>query len=1051
MTKPLTVYKASAGSGKTFRLTVEYIKLLVSVPTSYRQILAVTFTNKATEEMKMRILSQLYGIWKGLEDSQSYSKCVEEELGISQTQVATQAGIALHLLLHNYSYFRVETIDSFFQNVLRNLARELELTANLRISLNDYQVEEQAVDRLIDNLHAGDKMLQWLLKYIMDNISEDHSWNVIGQIKKFGQTIFKDYYKEESSQLHKVSAKKDFFEDYATMLREQRAKAKNRMKQLGDTFFNIIESEDLCIDDFANKSRGICSLFIKLRRGDDFDEKILTKTVADTVGNPAKWYSKTSPKAEHIYALAESHLDNLLRTVVSEQPLQWRRYKSADLTLRHLSQLRLLSSIEDKVRELNESANRFLLSDTQKLLHDLIEDSDSPFIYEKIGTQLEHIMIDEFQDTSTVQWQNFKVLLEETMSHHHCSNLIVGDVKQSIYRWRSGDWRLLAHINDQFSNAEERLHVTSLDTNYRSDRRVVDFNNAFFIEAARQEGITAYGKKDDISQKVPDRKGNEGMVNVTLLPQDNYQQATLSMLLDQIDMLMANGTPATDIAILVRTNKHIPLIANYLMEQRPDFPVVSDEAFRLDASSAVTTIIQALRYLSQPDDVIAGAYLRKVYSGQLDGPLPDGFDHTLLLMPLYDLAERLYGMFHLNHIEGQSAYLCAFYDQISAYINENTSDVNAFLREWDETLSSKTIQSPELSGVRIISIHKSKGLEFPVVLIPFCDWRLEMNDVLWCHPKEAPYNQLPIAAIDYSKGGMTGTIYEQDYKREHEQNLVDNLNLLYVAFTRAAKMLYVIGRRNVKSSRSALIEQVLPIIAQQLTGAVITGEEDDKAPLSFTYGSPSKSLDSHHNKRESEELSKNPFLQKARPLAVNIEVFDKKVIFRQSNKSIAFAQGDDNDDADVKSKENYIQLGSVLHEVFSTIRTTADIDTALHRMELEGIIYDRHITRQHIETLIRQRLDDKRVADWFSDRWSLFNECSILHIDPLSNKVIERRPDRVIYDESQTIVIDYKFGKERRDYHVQVNEYMKLLRQMGYQDVKGYLWYVYTNKIVEVD
>ena len=426
-TKPLTVYKASAGSGKTFTLATEYIKLVVENPQSYRNILAVTFTNKATEEMKIRILSQLYGIWKKLPDSAKYMEVICEKTGQTEAFVSERAGIALSNLLHNYNYFRVETIDTFFQSVLRNLARELDLTANLRIGLNDTQVEELAVDQLIQDLHTTDVLLQWLLKYIMENISDDKSWNVIGQIKTFGKTIFRDDYKHVSQILRQKMEEPGFFDQYTTRLKELRQAAEERMKQFAHDFFETISNEGLSIDDFPYGKSGVCSFFLKLQDG-LFDESIVGKRVTDCVGDPEKWCKKTHPRKELIYSLADTTLGNILHMAMEERPRQWKLYQSADLTLRHLSQLRLLSSIENKVRELNESANRFLLSDTQQLLHALIDGSDTPFIFEKIGYQLQHVMIDEFQDTSTVQWQNFKVLLSEAMSQEGAENLIVGNI-----------------------------------------------------------------------------------------------------------------------------------------------------------------------------------------------------------------------------------------------------------------------------------------------------------------------------------------------------------------------------------------------------------------------------------------------------------------------------------------------------------------------------------------------------------------------------------------------------------------------------------------------
>ncbi len=1035
VTPTLTVYKASAGSGKTFRLAVEYIKLVVRDPQCYRHILAVTFTNKATEEMKMRILSQLYGLWKQLPDSQTYMDCICKELQVEPTFVSLQAGQALANLLHNYNYFRVETIDTFFQSVLRNLARELDLTANLRIGLNDTQVEELAVDQLIEDLQTTDVMLIWLLKYIMENINDDHSWNVIGQIKQFGRTIFRDYYKAESKAISERMAEKGFFDHYTKTLRDLRATAKEYMAEIGDKFFSTLASEGFTIDDLANKRRGIASFFLKLQNG-VFDASIENTTVANCLGNPAKWYTKTHPRHEEIHMLADGTLGNLLRLAIEQRPRQWRLYQSAELTLRHINQLRLLDSIETKVRQLNHEANRFLLSDTQQLLHALISDSDSPFIFEKIGTQLEHIMIDEFQDTSTVQWQNFRVLLQETMSHEGSQNLIVGDVKQSIYRWRSGDWRLLNDIHSQFP--KESIMEKPLDTNHRSSRHVIEFNNAFFQKAAlweyeqlqdMPEAEQLQRAYQSVEQLIPEHRDQSGYVNIDLLPAEDYQENTLSLLTNIVRQLLADGVSQSDIAILVRTNNLIPVIANYFAEQMSnEVSIVSDEAFRLDASLSVNIIVNALRLLANPHDELSHAYLHKI-AGQ---GLPNDTE-ALLRLPLYELVEQLFIHFQLNRFDDQSAYICAFYDQLADFTADNSSNIDSFLREWDENLCSKTIQSDELSGIRLISIHKSKGLEFDHVICPFCDWQLEKQsgNVLWCHPTEAPFNDLPLVPVDYSQKGMTGTIYEADYRHEHLQNIVDNLNLLYVAFTRASQRLYVIGKRGTKSSRSAVIEAVLPLIE-----GMLSGENDTESALHYEYGQP-EIINTAHTTRH----TNNVFLQSPTPCHINVQSFDSRVAFRQSNQSQDFISGDD-------EQGSYIQLGSVLHHIFSTIRTTADIDDALQRLQLDGILYNNDITAERITTMLRRRLEHPKVADWFSGRWQIFNECTILSMT--DGQVVERRPDRVMTDGHEWIVVDFKFGGEHVEYHNQVRQYMDLLRQMGHSHISGYLWYVYSNKIVEV-
>lgn len=1048
MVKSLTVYKASAGSGKTFALAIQYIKLLVKNPQAYRNILAVTFTNKATEEMKTRILSQLYGIWKMQDhpedypESHPYMEQICQALDTTPQFVSQRAGIALSLLLHNYNHFRVMTIDTFFQSVLRNLARELDLTANLRVSLNDSQIEEQAVDELIDDLQTSDVILQWILKYIMENISDERSWNVIGQIKQFGKTIFRDYYKDISSQLDTQLQRADFFDNYTRKLRQVRDSAKARMQSFAEQFFATLREEGLSVEDLANKRRGIASFFLKLQAG-VFDESIENQTVANCLGNPVKWYTKTHPRRQLIHMLADGQLGDILRYAVEERPRQWRLYQSAVLTLRHLNQVRLLSSIEKKVHSMNQENNRFLLSDTQKLLNVLISDSDSPFIFEKIGTQLDHIMIDEFQDTSTTQWKNFSVLLQETISRQDSENVIVGDVKQSIYRWRSGDWRLLNNIEQQFS--PEVLHTETLKTNRRSERYIIAFNNAFFTEAARleyslvtdnPEALQLQKAYADVEQLIPADKPASGYVSVQLLTADNYQQHTLELLSDTVKALSDSNIPQNRIAILVRTNSYIPIIANYFAEHCPDFSIVSDEAFRLDASRPVNIIIETLRLLAHPDDPMAQAFLDKALSE------PVGIDEAkrqgYLSLPLYELVEQLFADFHLDTFDEQSAYLCAFFDQLNSYITENAATIDDFLREWEESIRQKTIQSDITDGIRIISIHKSKGLEYDHVLVPFCDWQLEKTgNVLWCRPDEPPFSDLPIAPVDYSQKGMTGTIYEDDYHHEHLQNVVDNLNLLYVAFTRARRSLYVIGKRGAKNSRSEIIEQTLPNIPGTLSGA-----EDEGLPLTYEYGTPVEATANGGDVAAGKQRQvKNVFLTPADAINVRITSGKSKAEFRQSNKSREFISGND----EMKSATAYIQLGSILHHVFSTIHTYADVDGALQQLEADGVLYDGNLSTDRITAMLRKRLDNQQVADWFSGRWRLFNECTILSM--VDGQVVERRPDRVMTDGTNWIVVDFKFGRPDAGHHQQVRQYMELLRAMGHRHVQGFLWYVYSNKI----
>lgn len=1089
MKSQLTVYKASAGSGKTFTLAREYMTLVIDNPYAYRTILAVTFTNKATEEMKLRILGQLYGIAHHLPESDQYLNQIHEALPhLSESQIRKNAEAALRLLIHNYNYFHVQTIDTFFQSVLRNLARELDLTANLRIGLNDYQVEQQAVDELIESLEDTDKLLFWIMEYIKENIADDKGWNVIGQIKSFGEHIFRDYYKENADKLSERMAEDGFFEGFKEKMKNIKKKAKEQFDEIAASFFDALEEGGYSADDLSGKTRGIWSYFNKIKNGKYSDDDLLNLTFTKCMESPDNWVKKADVKNHtDLYQQVSSVLYPILQFSEQHRPTLVKMYKSADLTVKHLNQLRLLGSIDKKVRTMNQEANRFLLSDTQTLLHSLIQDSDSPFIFEKIGTQLNHVMIDEFQDTSTIQWKNFKVLLEETMSREDAGNLIVGDVKQSIYRWRSGDWRLLNNIESEFINPKKQLDIETLDTNYRSDRNVIDFNNAFFVEAAKQEYenlkeampeeaqqlLNAYA---DVEQKVPANKRAQGYVEIKLLKtqedEDTADESTgkgkgermMQLCLETVDKLVARGVPTNKIAILVRNNQTIQDIAEYFMNHS-DYEMVSDEAFRLDASQAVQTLVTALHYLMHPNDDIARATLLKYALTYLDSEelvtQLTSNRQEYLEIPLLDLTERLFTEFRLGEVEdmkAQSAYVCAFYDKLNAFLADNSSDIEAFLQEWDANLHGKSIHCDGTDGIRLLTIHKSKGLEYDHVIMPYCDWQLEKSNTIWCTPQEEPYNELPLVPVDFSAGQMKQSIYEPDYHHEHLQNMVDNLNLLYVAFTRAGHNLYVFGKRATQNYRSSIIELSLDQVAEKLKKAqesISPLAEDKEVPVEihglgtdsktsdivFTYGEP------YIPKQKvvmEMKLNSNVFTLPSEMMETEIIVSSKMPEFKQSNKSRDLIVGDEEEE----QQKYYIKMGTVLHSLFSTIRTHDDIDGALKQLELDGVLYDENISKEKVREMIRKRLESDKVNDWFSDRWEIFNECSIISMN--KGKMEVHRPDRVMKDENETIVVDFKFGKPRQEYHDQVKGYMDLLSGMGHPNVKGYLWYVYPNKIVEV-
>lgn len=1076
----LLVYKASAGSGKTFTLAVQYIRQLIEDPYSYRRILAVTFTNKATTEMKERILSQLYGIATSLKSSDGYLKEIMKTSNKSVDEIRKAADTALKNIIHDYSRFRIETIDSFFQSVMRNLARELELGANMTIELNNGDVLSDAVDSMIEKLDRMSPTLYWLLEYIEERIADDKRWNVSSEIKGFGRNIFDEAYIEKGVALREKLKDTKFIPQYRKKLQEKRESILDTMRGFSEHFQEILNANGLTPTDLKNGARGIGSYFNKIASG-KLSNDVRNSTVEKCLEGAENWTTKTSPHKDTIISLANQVLIQVLNDAESTRMSSNKVLNSCDMSLRYLNNLQLLMRIDSEVREQNLSHNRFLLSDTNALLHSIIREGDASFVYEKIGTTIDTVMIDEFQDTSRMQWENFHLLLEESLAQKEGS-MIVGDIKQSIYRWRNGDWKILAGLDKDRSF---RLNSKTLDTNWRSEANIIAFNNDIFTSACKvlnerykaDEGedctqlLDAYS---DVRQKTS-KDTKEGYIKLSFLKNSEehpYTDTTMELLAEEVDSLVKKGVRVNDIAILVRKNKSIPAIADYFDKNTP-YRVVSDEAFRLDASLAVCMLIDGLRYISEPTDRIACARLAVAYQKEIlkkdvdyntvllnsvEDYLPAEFRLMLpemSLMPLYELLEKLFVIFRMDMIEEQDAYLCAFYDAVTEYMQNNSSELTSFLIYWNDTLYAKTIPSGEISGIRILSIHKSKGLEYHTVLLPFCDWKMEnetYNHMLWCRINEAdadkePFCELDLTPVNYSSA-MAESYFSDSYREERLQLWVDNLNLLYVAFTRACKNLIVWCKDEQKDTVSKLLRESIDCMKEiKMTCNMTELDEEDEEnkeendePIVYEYGEICISGE----KKKSDSTNRLVAIPEA--VNVKIESLETEIDFKQSNRSADFIRGDEDEEENLRSQ--YIRQGQLLHTLFASIDTKEDLTAAIERLLFEGVIESAE-KAQEIYEIAEKALNLDEVKDWYSGEWTLYNECSIIYNDE-QGKMQTRRPDRVMMKGKEVIVVDFKFGKKKPEYSTQVREYMSLLSEMGYTDIKGYIWYVYSGELENV-
>lgn len=1008
--------------------------------------------------MKERILSQLYGIAKGDSGSKAYLDKICAELAMSPEAVRENAGKALTWLMHDYSRFQVTTIDSFFQTVMRNLARELGLGASLNIDLDTIGALDNAVDTLIERLDINSPIFTHLIDYIKELIDEDKTWKVIDSVKEFGRNIFLEEFMERRSTLHAKLNERDFIPAYKKLLVGLRKKYEMPLQEIADTFFAELKKRNVTSSIFKGGDKGIGSYFNKLKKK-NYSDDIRNKTVEKCLLDINEWRTKTC----HDLLNDDAFVTSMQKLLIKAEKLRIEAVpviNSCKLSLEHINKIALLAAIDGEVHALNERKNRFLLSETNILLRQLIQDGDSSFVFEKIGANIHHVMIDEFQDTSRLQWKNFRMLLVEGLSQG-AHSLIVGDVKQAIYRWRSGDWGILNGLRgklDAFPIVEK-----SLTTNRRSEEQIIQFNNQLFTAAVEvlndkykevqkaecHELISAY---NDVCQEFPDNKerGN-GYVKVCFPEEKNditFIDATLQTLSDEVTTLLAQGIQAKDIAILVRKNRFIPLIADYFKTVLPEVNVVSNEAYRMDASVALNILVQAVRVLARPDDLIVRAHLATLCHTEdqpmrweeLDGKrlyeyFPPTFVEsieTLRQLPLYELLEKLVDIFDLHHRDGEEAYLLPFFDAVTEYLKNNTADYDSFLRYWDERLGEKTIPSGDIDGLHIYSIHNSKGLEFHTVLVPFCNWQMEddRGSNVWCTPPIEPYNKIDLLPIRYSNE-MNNSVYKDSFLKEQLEYWVDNLNILYVAFTRATANLIVIGQSKERGFGVSTLMQ------QSLAKLKADNENEKLFELGTVYT----------NTKREEKKETNLLVQRPVGIPVHFVSHNRPLEFRQSNQSKTFMQ-EDEDETD--NSEMYLRQGRLLHRIFSEINTADDVEALMQRMEMEGL-FGSNLSTTDVMRIVQRALNHPQGKEWFTGKWRLFNEQAIIFKQ--AGETVLRRPDRVMLspDGKKIVVVDFKFGIAKPEYVTQVSEYMQLLRQMGYPQVEGFLWYVYKGNIEKIE
>ncbi len=1071
---PLTIYRASAGSGKTFALARDFLRLVLRVPEKYRHILAVTFTNKATAEMKSRILGELNRLAGGLDSDMR--AMLEKESGLHGQELEKRAREILDSILHDYSHFHVETIDRFYQRVIRVFTREIGLAAGYRIELESDQVLSEAVDGLLHELDRDHELLSWIESYAKERVEEGRHWNLKNDILELGKEINKERYQEESAALGKVLADKGRLQAFMDEMDRMRYGFEKKLSGYALEALGIMKKEGVETGDFKHGSlKGIGGCFRRWAYG---DYKKPSRTVMKSDENPEEWVSQASGAKDRVLHAYENGLGDCLSNCLQLFTDKYRSYRSAVEIKKHLYVLGILNEISDRMHAYTKEQGIFLLSDASRFLYGIIDGNEAPFIYEKTGDYFHHYMIDEFQDTSSMQWKNFLPLIDNSLAFMR-DNLVVGDVKQSIYRWRNSDWEILSErIHRQFD--EEQLEVRGLDRNWRSRRNIVAFNNDFFSGAVKvysgQFGSgdggngsdkPGYAGKiesaySDLAQKVPGLPGKEGgFVRIQLFDAEkgkDWKASAHRQVIETIERLQDSGLQPSDTAILVRTAKEGKQISDVLLdhksrnpESRYKYDVISNDSLFLAGASSIRVILGVMRYLNRPDHRLNLAELLIEYhrlspgiaeipaadilaeglaDDRVKGFLPAAFydmAENLKYLSLTELTGKIIQMFGLDGRPSQIPYLLAFQDIILDYLKSRPADIPSFLDWWDENGEKKVLSlSEEQNAIRVMTIHKAKGLEFGAVIIPYCNWSLDhmggyRRPVLWCTPAEEPFSRIPLLPVLYGSG-LRDTVFRKDYEDENFRIYMDHLNLLYVAMTRAQDALIAFGRKNGKAQLadvSVLLNRVLTQGAMpscpggtwiEETGQWILGE------LNFK-GEP-KPAD---EKRQSliRQYSSHPFSGKLKLVYRGTDFFDPEA-------------------------KNRIDYGNLMHGIFSMIASHSDVDRAVDRIRREGMIGREEAEK--IRSEIRQILHIEPFRGWFDGSWKVIAERDIL-----DRAGALKRPDRVMMKEDRLIVVDYKFGHTRAAAHKQqVQQYTRILRQMNYRDVEGYIWYVLLGELIKI-
>lgn len=1103
----LLIYKASAGSGKTFTLAYEYIKLLLGVkdPATgqyrlnrkqrdrHRGILAVTFTNKATDEMKQRIIHELAVLGEiepGWKKPSPYIKDLCAELHCSPDELKPAAAKALRCLLFDFNFFNVSTIDSFFQIILRTFAREADIAGNYDVDLDNERAIGHGVRELFDSLVIDSdspqtrRMLHWITQYLLGELASgrqislfNRSSNVHDQFLHFIKSISNDVFATHFAEMMDYLSDPDRLQRFAQDI--------SRVEQsILQTTRSLCSAAIAAIEDRGYTSGSLKiyhHLFNQLTRCARTGEETGTSATAmKVVTDPSVAYGKKLN--EHLASHPDPQLEHAVADACRAIADGQARLQLLRTTRSNLFVLGLLERVYYHIDRYRADNNTIFLADTNSMLRDIIGDDEAPFVYERVGVWVRHFLIDEFQDTSRLQWENLRPLLKEGQATDDDS-LIIGDEKQCIYRFRFSDPTLLQHqVQTEFA-AESAPHPNNSDVsnNWRSSVEVVEFNNALFKAMAEITGFNEIYR--NVCQKVPDgNRNHRGYIKIAGIdtPVDaDFQTESLNILTADICRQIRDGYKASDICILTRFNTEAAAVISHLMQIADSTPelngirIISDDAMSVAAAPAVRLVLSIMRFMAIPetdeDDSTKsrGDHRREIAAminrfqhlmstgADLDSCLQGALTESKALadndlgmiagsMACFNvpsLVERIIAHYISPDVaEAQNMYLSAFVDVVTDFCSRGSADLQSFLSWWDDTGYRSRISAPFDEGaIRVMTVHKSKGLEFKCVHIPFVNWKMvDFRDREWfltegaldqVDPDLVP-PMLPFRPAAY----MDGTQFAGQYRRRLDEQRLDELNVAYVAFTRAIDELCLAYRATPSKPDTYMVNDLLAEALTRIPGLTqlpdpepVPDPDSGRPEVTIrTIGSPTKATEEKKKPRTAlQPDGSQPMIPYA--TAPRNDLWDKLDIDRYLDYGLARDRG------------------ILLHDVLAHVRHTDDLSRAIRLCTYRGRL-PREMA-QEVEAHLSRQLLRPDIAQWFEGYSRVLCERPLVLPD---GEV--RRPDRVVWTADGHIdIIDYKFGEQRpKAYSRQVRAYMDALAAMGYENLRGFIWYVDSGKTVPV-